>query len=419
MLSNESRHLLSGQLRAFGEEVRRLGIDLHAEARRLFDQLKLGGAIKAFTPLERSQVDILAAAGWHDPAYAQRYGLDGGSTRALPLENGTTLCAMQAVCSAEPDRRFQGLPLEAYRTVALISHSERLDLGLSQVEHSKEGFIQLWRVHLSRTYLREGIERVVKGLARAACEGGHLQWMLQQLQPTDGLFVLDGNLYPIGLYYALSGQQSDRQSWDPRQNWTDWQPAREILTQPLRVVEALQKRKLVGIGLNKNPGTSWLLDFCLEESERNWSSDAQFIKAVLSSRSRRSLGYTNWFVQERYSLPRSGDRELESFDLFERLAGLGLVLEPRAYHLCFFYLYDPRIKSVLKIEAPRCVLATHDPERLRQAIIAEIARGKGVPNALRRADSRARITTEEAVGLWRACGIEPDYTFNQSRGAPL
>ncbi|HED04476.1 MAG TPA: DNA double-strand break repair nuclease NurA [Candidatus Fraserbacteria bacterium] len=419
MLSNESRRLLSCQLRAFGEQVRRLGIDLRAEARRLFDRLKLDGAIKALTPLERCQVDILEAAGQRDPAYGQRYAVDGGSTHALRLENGTTLCAMQAVCSAEPDRRFQGLPLEAYRTVVLVSHSERLDLGLSHVDHLEEGFIHLWRVHLSRTYLREGIERVIKGLARAACEGQHVQWMLQQLQPSEGLFLLDGNLYPIGLYYALSGQQDDRLSRDSRPNWTDWHPAQAIMAQPLRVVEAFAERGLACIGLNKNPGTSWLLDFCLEEAERNWSGDAQFIKAVLSSRSRRSLGYTNWFVQERYPLPRSGGRELESFDLFERLSGLGLKLAPRAYHLCFFYVYDPRIKSVLKVEAPRVVLEAHDLQRLRRAIIAEIARGKGVPGALRRADSRARITTEEAVGLLRACGIAPDYTFNQSRGAPL
>jgi hypothetical protein len=415
MLSNETRHLLKYQLREFGDQVRRLGIEPRVEARRLFERLRLSDAIKALTPLEHGQIDLLEVARAHDLAYAQTYAIDGGSTRPVRLENGTTLCAMQAVLSSDPDSRWQGLPLEAFRTIALISHTQRRDLGEARADHSENGLVCLRRIHISRTYLVREVERVIKGLARAASEGEHARRMLAQLQPTEGLFILDGNLYPIGLYYYFLHEQSGERAWDLQANWAEWEPARAILAEHVRVVETFHERKLICVGVNKNPGTSWLLDFCLDESEHNWSSDAQFIKAVLSDDTRRMLGYTNWFVQERYALPRTTGGTLESFDLFERLGILELKLEPRAYHVCFFYVYDPRIKSVLKVEAPRCALEAHDPERLRRAVLSEIARGKGVPNALRRADSRARITEEEAAGLLRACGVEPDYTFDQSR----
>jgi hypothetical protein len=415
MLSNESRHLLKSQLHALGDQVRRLAIDPRAEARRLFEGLSLVDAIKALTPLEYQQIDLLKVAGERHPDYEQTYAIDGGSTRPVRLANGTTLCAMQAVLSADPDRRWQGLPLEAHRTIALVSHTQRRDLGEARFEHSENEFVHLKRIHISRTYLVREVERVVKGLARAASEGGHARWMLERLQPTEGLFLLDGNLYPIGLYYYFLREQSAERIWDLEANWAEWEPARAILTEHLRVVETFQEKRLACVGINKNPGTSWLLDFCLDESEHNWSSDAQFIKAVLSEDSRRALGYTNWFIQEEYALPQRTGQTLESFDLFERLGSLGLKLEPRAYHVCFFYVYDPRIQSILKIEAPRCILEAHDPERLRSKILSEIARGKGVPNALRRADSRARIIEEEAEGLLRACGIEPDHTFDESR----
>jgi hypothetical protein len=82
-------------------------------------------------------------------------------------------------------------------------------------------------------------------------------------------------------------------------------------------------------------------------------------------------------------------------------------------------VYDPRVRSVLKIETPRAVLEFCEPERLQQIVLAEIARGKGVPNVIRKADSRARITQEEREALIRACGLDPDYYYNLSRGEPL
>jgi hypothetical protein len=184
------------------------------------------------------------------------------------------------------------------------------------------------------------------------------------------------------------------------------------------VVEAFGKRELALVALNKNPSTSWLLEFALDRASHNWSNDAQFIRAVLSNTAKDSLGYTNWFVQEGYSLPQRRGEGIESFDIFEHLRSFQLALPPPAYHVCFFYVYDPRVKAVLKIECPRIVFKKHDPQKLRAQVLAEIAQGKGVPPAIRRADSRARITEEESAALIRVCGVELDLSYNQSRGEP-
>jgi hypothetical protein len=158
------------------------------------------------------------------------------------------------------------------------------------------------------------------------------------------------------------------------------------------------------------------LRFCLDSPERRWASDRQFITAVLSDTPKDCLGYTNWFVQEAYP---SWEERGSVIDLPKAVNEFGLTLEPSLYHVAFFYVYDPRVRSVFKIEAPRAVFQFCDPERLRTVLLAEMARGTGVPNVIRKADSRARITQEEREALIRACGLDPDYYYNLSRGESL
>jgi hypothetical protein len=414
MLSNEAKRALREQLQAFGEKIRSLSSDHREEARRLFKELQLQGAIRALTPLEYGSQSVLALAARSFEEYEPVYAVDGGSTRLKRLENGTVLCAYQAVLASDPDTRLNDLPLEAYRSLSLITHSLRTDLGGAKAERFKSEYVHLWRVHISRRYLEreaQEVERVVGGLARAAAESYHALRMLELLDTDRGLFILDGNLYPIRLYYYLTGEEDE--IWQV-EDWTEWPPVVEILAGPVRVVESFAERGLALVGLNKNPGTSWLLEFTLDRASHNWSSDAQFMRAALSETPKDALGYTNWFVQEAYSLPRRRGHELESFDIFERLGAFHLKHPSRAYHLCFFYVYDPRVRAVLKVEAPRLVLEAHDPERLRAKVLCEIARGKGVPPAIRRADSRARITEEESLNLMRLLGVQLDRSYDES-----
>jgi len=420
MLSNESKKRFIEQFKAIGTQIRSLETDHREEARTLYEQLDLTGAIKAISPLENQARKILDLAAQQTSSFGPIFGVDGGSTRPKPLENGTMLCAVQAVMTGSVEYKLNGLPLDAYRSLSLVTHSFRLDLGSASSERfDDDPYAYLWRIHISRTYLQQDIERVISGLARLSSESAHTLRMANELDLNEAFFYLDGNLFPIGLYYYFA-KGSGESSFDSEFSWTEWDQAIEVLALPLRVTEMFHEKGWPFVGVNKNPGTSWLLEFTLPEASQNWASDAQFIKAVLSQTANDELGYTGWFVQERYSLPQQRDAgAIATFDLFDRLKSFHLVLSPDSYHTCFFYVYDPRVKSIIKIEVPRVVLNQHDPLKLREAVLCEIASGKGVPNAIRRADSRARITHEESLRLLTECGVEPDYHYDHSRGELL
>jgi hypothetical protein len=414
MLSSDVRRVFFEELAALGERAGRA--PLHRdEARRLFEQLQCDGPIKTIVPLARRAEPILSLAQHHDPSFPVLYGVDGGSTRPMHFEDGTTLCANQAVCITDPPLRHRGFPLEAWRTVAIVSHSFQ-NIGEAKVTHTQNTQVHQWRIHLTKDFLEREVAQIVKGLADVTSEPTHAQWMLELLDVREGMLIIDGALYPIGLYYYLLGELKGEWGYRWGVRLSDREDIVVLLAAPVRLIEACVARRLPIVAINKTPETSWLLRFCLEERERRWASDRQFMTAVLSDTPKDSLGYTKWFVQEAYP---SWEERGAVIDLPKAISDFGLVLEPGFYHVAFFYVYDPRVRSVLKIETPRAVFEFCEPERLQRVMLGEIARGKGVPNVLRKADSRARITQEEREALMRACGLDPDYYYNLSRGEPL
>lgn len=414
MLSSDVRRLFLEELKALGERAQR-AVSHRDEARRLFSHLQLDGAIKALTPLERHAAPILNLAEESHQSFEVIYGVDGGSTRPMHFEDGTTLCANQAVFIADPPMRHRGFPLETWRTIALVSHSFQ-NVGEAHVTHTQNEHVHHWRIHLTKDFLEREVEHIVKGLADVTSEPTHAKEMLEALDIREGLLILDGALYPVGLYYYLLGELKGEWGYRWGVRLSDREDIVALLASPVRLIEACVARRLPIVALNKTPETSWLLRFCLDSSERRWASDRQFMTAVLSDTPKDSLGYTNWFVQEAY--PSWEERE-SVIDLPKAVSDFALALEPSLYHVAFFYVYDPRVRSVLKIETPRVVFQFCDPERLQKILLAEIARGKGVPNVIRKADSRARITQEEREALIRACGLDPDYYYNLSRGESL
>ncbi|MDW8030639.1 MAG: DNA double-strand break repair nuclease NurA [Candidatus Bipolaricaulota bacterium] len=408
------RRLFLEELRALGERAQR-ATSHREEARRLFSSLLLDGAIKALTPLERRAEPILSLAHYQDPSFKIIYGLDGGSTRPMHFEDGTTLCANQAVFIADPPQRHRGFPLETWRTIALVSHSFQ-NVGEAHVTHVQNEHVHRWRIHLTKDFVEREVEYIVKSLADVTSEPTHALEMLAILDIHEGLVILDGTLYPIGLYYYLLGELKGEWGYRWGVRLSDREDIVALLANPVRLIEACVGRRLPIVAINKTPETSWLLRFCLNFAERRWASDRQFMTAVLSDTPKDSLGYTNWFVQEAY--PSWEERE-SVVDLPKAVSDFALAIDADLYHVAFFYVYDPRVRSVVKIETPRAVFQFCDPERLRRALLAEIARGKGVPNVIRKADSRARITQEEREALIRACGLDPDYYYNLSRGESL
>ncbi len=414
MLSSDVRRLFLTELKTLGERAQR-AVSHRDEARRFFQTLQLGGAIKALTPLDRQAEPILRLAKQSGQPFGVIYGVDGGSTRPMHFEDGTTLCANQAIFIADPHTRHRGLPLETWRTIALVSHSFQ-NVGEARVTHTHNEHVSHWRIHLTKDFVEREIEHIVKGLADVTSEPTHARQMLGVVDVREGLLVLDGSLYPVGLYYYLLGDLKGEWGYRWGVRLSDREDIVALLAGPVRLVETCVACQLPLVAINKTPETSWLLRFCLGPSERRWASDRQFITAVLSDTPKDCLGYTSWFIQEAY--PSWEERE-SVVDLPKAVSDFALTLDPSLYHVAFFYVYDPRVRSVLKIESPRAVLRVHDPAALQRQILAEIARGKGVPNVIRKADSRAKITQEEREALIRACGLDPDYYYNLSRGERL
>lgn len=419
MLSSQAKRVLREELERFGRRAHRLSPRPGDQARRTFAELELDEEIQALTEPTYRHEGLLELASQSFPDRPQIYAIDGGSTRPQALTNGVTLCAFQAVMAGPPDTTIGGVPLDAFRSCSLATHAWG-DLGGARCDSSESVYVHLQRIHLSRDLIArdDDIVRVLQGLARVATEPYHALRLLPSLDTTQSWLWLDGPIYPIGLYYDLAGEPLGED------DWSAWPGAAGILAYPLQLVETSIQHAVPLVGINKNPEGAWLMEFALSEHERIWSADAQFIKGVLDQTPNDSLGYTNWFVQKGYSLPRrSPGSERESFDIFETPAKVvDLERDVGDYHVCFFYVYDPRVDAILKIEAPRAILEEFGPERLQSHSLAQIARGRGVPPAIRRADARARITQREGkalMDLLRGTGLHPDWHYNQSRGEPV
>lgn len=385
------------------------------EARQAFAQLRLEGDVRALSAPSCTSRSILQLAAPASP-FRRTFGLDGGSTRPLHFANGTTLCANQAVMVSEPPLELEGLPLDAFCTVALVTHSFAASGGpRADYREERPGLLALWRLHLTRDYLRGEIDHVVKGLADSASEACHALRMAERLELGPGdLLLLDGNVFPIGLYYLVSTGGLRREV-----DLASFPGALQALAQHLRLAEALAGRGTAYCGINKSPQTAYLLGSLPEEGP--WADDRQLIRALFHGLAKDRLGWTNWFLQERYRTSPQ-PRASEGSELFRELRWLELQRPPEDYSLAYFFVYDPRtagrMGSVLKVEVPWLILKGQDPEELQRVILSEIARGVGVPNVIRRADSRARITQRERESFIRGSSLPPDLGYNQGRGEP-
>jgi hypothetical protein len=121
-----------------------------------------------------------------------------------------------------------------------------------------------------------------------------------------------------------------------------------------------------------------------------WVAATAFFRQVLQRRDDEGepltdcLTCTNWFRS------RAGTDGMLAAD--SDALGIERSLDPEAYEVTFFVVYDPREDLVYRIEAPYCV--TRDEtvrEQLTTQMLAEIARERGPPLAVGKADELARI----------------------------
>ncbi len=119
-----------------------------------------------------------------------------------------------------------------------------------------------------------------------------------------------------------------------------------------------------------------------------------------------TLSYTNWF-RSRGGVDRPLSIEGDALGVDRRL-------EPAAYEVTFFVVYDPRDDLVYRIEAPYAF--TCDPEvreRLTRQVLQDVAVAHGPPTIVAKADELARIGRSEKRSLRET--LETQFDTSQRR----
>jgi hypothetical protein len=226
------------------------------------------------------------------------------------------------------------------------------------------------------------------------------------------LLYLDGPLYPTGIL-----------------QWADHDPAlgrllheedvRAVVANYVDLVERFVERDVPVMGFGKSSATRAITRALREATgSAPWANDAALWTQLLAHlddegepRTDR-LTCTSWF-RSRAGTDRTLSREGDAL-------GIERGLDPSAYEVTFFAVYDPREDLLFRVEAPAAF--TEDPdvrEAIRDQVLSEVAAEAGPPLAVGKADELARIGAEETVALReeieRRLDSEQQTEYNDTR----
>jgi len=327
-----------------------------------------------------------------EPPFPTRHGLDSGTVNPTTYRNGLVVDVAQAAMSAVPT----DLGLHRARTVVQAVHSNDATVVLEdEPSMFDDGYVEGRVLHAPRVNRYEST--VVHELALYTVESEHA---LRQADVVDDLLVLDGPVYPKGLL-----------------NWADRSPElaqlldekhpRDVVANYLRLVERFVERDVPLVGFVKTPVSRAITRTVRGEyGSAPWVNDAALLTDVLERHERTDdgyerrtgdLSYTNWFVS------RGGaDRRISAAsDQFE----IDRSLDPAAYEVTFFAIYDPRDDTLYRVEAPRAFAEDADcRERIERQLLSEVAARQGPPQVVAKADELARISRKETRALRDAIG---------------
>jgi hypothetical protein len=372
---------VDGIARLAGRVSRGVDEDDHRELaetvwQEFVDPLYDGGEVVLEPVDERARfeaaVDGLAL---RDPPFPTQHGLDSGTINPTTFKNGLVLDVSQAAMAAVPS----DLELHRGRTIVMTVHSsdDTYLLGDDDWTMADSGYVRKRALHAPRVDRYE--ESVVHALALYLAESEHA---LEQVDIVDDLLVLDGPLYPTGM---LTWSERDTRLADLLEE--DEQP-RDVVASYFRLVERFVERDVPLIGFIKNSGSSGITRAVREQTNAPWANDNAFFTRILARRDdegdRRTdaLTFTNWFRS------RVGTDRIVADDAL----GIERELDPRAYEVTFFVVYDPRDDLCYRVEAPHAFTRDEDlRERLRMQVLHEVAAEQGPPLAVAKADELARI----------------------------
>lgn len=333
-----------------------------------------------------------------------QHGLDSGTINPTTFKNGLVLDVAQAAMAGVPS----DLDLHRSRTVVVSAHTNdrTVDLGDDEWGRSDEGYTHERLLEVPR--VDRYAQTVVHALALYLAESHHAR---ARIEDVSDLLILDGPIYPTGLL-----NWADRHPELADLLESDQQP-RDVVENYVRLVETCLEDDVPVIGFVKNSAANGLTRALRSKSGAPWANDNAFFEHVLSRYEGGELRtdaitFTNWFRS------RIGtDRVLSSAG---DALGVERQLDPEAYEVTFFALYDPRDELVYRIEAPYAVTRDADRrERLTMQLVADVAAERGPPVAVAKADELARIDATAKDQLRERIGQEFDSdrqrTYNERR----
>jgi hypothetical protein len=319
-----------------------------------------------------------------DRPFPTQHGLDAGTINPTTFKNGLVLDVAQAALSAVPS----DLDLHRARSVVAAVHSNDATLSVGEDEWTMfDGGYSRGRI-LQTPRVDRYEQRVVHALALYLAESAHA---LLQADVVDDLLVMDGPIYPSGLLRWLD------QDPDLADLVHERQDVRDVLENYVGLVERFAQRDVPLVGFVKNSTSKGITRAVRSPTTAPWVNDSAFFSKVLERREdgdleTDDLTFTNWFRS------RCGTDRI--FSTQGDALGIERSLDPEAYEVTFFVIYDPRDDLVYRIEAPYAFTQDEDMrENLTMQLLADVAAQRGPPLAVEKADELARISRQEKSAL--------------------
>jgi hypothetical protein len=318
-----------------------------------------------------------------DPPFETVHGLDSGTINPTAFANGLVLDVAQAAMAADPT------DLELHRSRSLVAtvHADDPTVDFStDWTHWDDGYSRRKVMHAPR--VSRFAEGVVHALALYLAESEHA---LSHAHVVDDLLILDGPLYPTELLNWRSREEELR-------NLAAEAKPRNVVANYVRLVERFVDRDVPLAGFVKNPASRLITETVRNRgAEAPWVDDSALFRRLLERREdgerlTDALTFTSWF-RSRGGTDAAFAADGDAFDVERRL-------DPAAYEVTFFVVYDPRAGVCFRVEAPYAF--TRDAGRRRhiaEQVLREVAANGGPPTAVAKADGLARIGAAEKAAL--------------------
>jgi len=381
-------------------------------ARRLFGELgRDGGSIEPLGEPQYQKTRLSELGRWTgDPWDGPTYGLDASTTRPIEFNNGLivdTAYAKLGVSGADADHTVE--ERGTVKTVVYLADDE------STLHESKfeTGNVNGEVVRFPDTGRSSRLTKRVATAAQHLAESEHLRNCSEKV---DGVCFIDGAVFPLGIAYWLVlaelGRTTPAGTWDR---------PKEILGNYASFVDTQLEKGLPVVGVVKTSTMDELLTALESKLDTDgatadgtplsvpWTRDHQFVSEVLRDDSLDHLTYTSWFVQRELTVDGRG------FDILGSIREQLAHGPPKAYRRAFFYVRLPKTSTVLRVEAPYLVVENEQRRRqVQYKTLKEIARRQDVPEAIKRADRIARITSQNRETI-RDMITSSEYSYDYNR----